>query len=201
MLNYLRKLAPANSLNLQQLTHKLVTLIALITAQRDQSIHKLRLDKLSFKGNKATFYVDDLLKQSRPGTLGCKLELNAYPPDRRLCVVKYLKRYIELTSRLRGTEQSLFISHKKPHRNVTVQTISRWIRFTLREAGIDTRVYKAHSTRAAATSAASRNGVPITQILTTAGWASERTFRRFYNKPLQVKGQFARSVLNCPQES
>ena len=100
-----------------------------------------------------------------------------------------------------GTEQSLFISYKKPHERVTVQTIGRWIRYTLQEAGVDTSIYKAHSTRAAATSAANRKGVPITQILSAAGWANERTFRRFYNKPLEMKGQFARSVLDCPKES
>ena len=38
------------------------------------------------------------------------------------------------------------------------------------KAGIDTSVYKAHSTRAA---------------VKQAGWSSESTFARFYDKPIQ----------------
>ena len=38
--------------------------------------------------------------------------------------------------------------------------------------------------------------VPIKEILDTAGWSSERTFDRFYNKPLQKNGSFAPTVLN-----
>ena len=38
--------------------------------------------------------------------------------------------------------------------------------------------------------------VPIKEILDTAGWSSERTFDRFYNKPFQGNGGFATSVLN-----
>ncbi len=66
---------------------------------------------------------------------------------------------------------------------------------TLKIAGIDVSVYKAHSTRAAATSAAQRKGV--NDILQVAGWAREATFARFYSKPLlQDCGSiFANAVL------
>ena len=55
------------------------------------------------------------------------------------------------------------------------------------KAGIDTSVYKAHSTthRAAATSAAKGKQVPIDTILSAAGWSSESTFARSYDKPIQ----------------
>ena len=84
------------------------------------------------------FYVDELVKQSRPGRVGCKLELPAYPPDRRLCVVTYLRKYIDMTKHVRKEEKALLISYKKPYKKVTVQTVSRWIKSTLHAAGIDT---------------------------------------------------------------
>ena len=63
------------------------------------------------------------------------------------------------------------------------------------EAGVDVTTFKPHSTRAAAASKAKHASVPVKEILDTAGWSSERTFDRFYNKPLQKDGGFAASVL------
>ena len=74
----------------------------------------------------------------------------------------------------------------KPHSCVSKDTIARWIKAALKMAGIDVQVFKPHSTRAAATSAALRKGVPVSDILKVAGWSKETTFARFYNKPLDV---------------
>ena len=75
-------------------------------------------------------------------------------------------------------------------------TIARWIKTVLKGAGLDVSKFKAHSTRAAATSAAKRMEVPIDHILTAAGWSQEKTFSVFYNKPLVGDSQFAESVLS-----
>lgn len=162
----MRKLSPATSLNLKALTLKLSLLMALISAQRVQSLHFLKISTMELKQGSATFCVDDVVKQTRPGSTGLMLHLKAYPPDR------------------------VFISFSKPHQRVTSQTISRWIKESLTAAGIDTSVYKSHSTRAAAASAAKRADLPISNTLTQAGWANEQTFRKIYDKPL-VKGQGA----------
>ena len=50
-------------------------------------------------------------------------------------------------------------------------------------AGIDISQFKAHSTRAASTSAAAASGVPMKDILKTANWSRESTFQKFYLKP------------------
>ena len=52
-------------------------------------------------------------------------------------------------------------------------------------AGVHINTFKPHSTRAAAVSKAKTASVAIKENLDTAGWSSERTFDRFYNKPLQ----------------
>ena len=57
----------------------------------------------------------------------------------------------------------------------------------MREAGLDIKKFTPHSIRAASTSAAMRNGIPIDSILATAGWTKESTFRKYYNKPLAVE--------------
>ena len=137
VLNQLRKWAPANTLNLKYLTLKLCTLMALISAQRVQSIHCLHLDYMNVKGSSAQFIFRDLLKQDRPGKSNFNLKMKAYPPDRRLCVVNYLRHYIQRTKNIRGNERYLFVSYKKPHGRVSAQTVARWIKDTLSAAGIN----------------------------------------------------------------
>ena len=64
------------------------------------------------------------------------------------------------------------------------------------EAGVDVTNFKHHSTRAAAASKAKNASIPVKEILDTAGWSSERTFDRLYNRPFfQKAGGFATSVL------
>lgn len=185
---YLRKLSPANALSLRDLTKKLCMLMALISTQRAQSLQLLNLDNMILKGSSVTFHFSELLKQNRPGNAGYTLSMRAYPPDRRLCVVNYIKAYIRRTEEIRGQERRLFISFRRPHAKVTSQTISRWIKDVMTAAGIDTSKYKAHSTRAAATSAAHRADLPVSFILEKAGWTNEKTFRKFYSKPLLDDG-------------
>ena len=62
------------------------------------------------------------------------------------------------TSTGRKLPEQLFLSHIQPHNEVTKLTIARWIKAILNLAGIDINTYRAHSTRAAATSKAESLG-------------------------------------------
>ena len=55
---------------------------------------------------------------------------------------------------------------------------------TLANAGIDTRVFKAHSVRGSSTSKLGSLGVPVSEIMAKAQWKTESTFNKFYRKPL-----------------
>ena len=64
-------------------------------------------------------------------------------------------------------------------------------------AGIDTDKFGAHSTRAASSSAATRGGVPVSDILNTGGWSSEKTFAKHYNLKIGDSNTFRDAVYNC----
>lgn len=196
VLKYLDKCAPAHELTLKQLTMKVVTLCALVTAQRCQTLHAMNLDHCQIGMTNATFNIRDILKHNTPKNNNNDIILPSYPDNKRLCVVTYLKKYIKRTKPFRRS-QKLFISFQSPYHPVSKDTISRWIKATMQKAGIDTQMFKAHSTRAAATSAVTRH-VDISTILKTAGWSNCRTFATYYDKRVEGprdKTTFGRAVL------
>ena len=86
------------------------------------------------------------------------------------------------------------MSYTSPHSAIGSQTVSRWIRTVLSNAGIDAHQYTGHSTRAAATSMAADSGVPLEDIIAAADWSSATTFERFYHKTIS-KDKFVKSIL------
>ena len=103
--------------------------------------------------------------------------------------------FIEL-KKLRGSECKLFISTQKPHNPISVDTIGRWIKSVMTNAGIDMNCFSPHSTRSAATSAAAKAKVSVATILRTAGWTTDNTFRKFYNKPVKLSSEFSNALLD-----
>lgn len=169
-------------ITLRQLTYKTTMLLALLSGQRLQTLHCLSVDKITFYENKVDFYIDSLLKQSRPGKHFSVLSFQKYH-DKNLCIVEHLKKYIELTKSIRSSE-FLLVSYQKPFQRVSTDTISRWIKTIMSECGIDTTLFQAHSTRSASTSAAVRQGLSVDEVLSKVGWSSADTFAKFYNKPI-----------------
>jgi len=101
-----------------------------------------------------------------------------------LCPIACLSEYVKRTSKLRTGSDQLLMSIQKPHKPVSTHTISRWLKTDLEKAGIDTSVFKAHSTREASTSAAAISKIPLSTIMDNAGWSKTTTFGKFYKKPI-----------------
>ena len=185
VLRYLSKLYPNESLTLKDLTHKTLMLLLLVTSQRGQTIHLLDIGTLVTQDDIYTFHVLEHTKTSKPGKPYDIINITAYEPDPKLCPLACLKLYINKTKELRHNETRLFISYVKPHKQISRDTISRWTKTVLQNSGVDTSIYKAHSTRAASSSKANRESVPLDQIMANAGWKSAETFHKYYNKPLE----------------
>ena len=93
--------------------------------------------------------------------------------------------------------KTLLISTRKPHKAVGEDTVGRWIKCALSQAGIDTSVFCAHSTRSASTSAAHSKGAPIDVILKAANWKNANTFEKFYHRlPDNTNINFSDIILN-----
>ena len=131
------------------------------------------------------FLLPEHIKQSRPRYKLPSVMLKAYPTDKTLCVVSHMKEYLRRTKPLRGDSTKLFISFMKPHKHISRETLSRWIKTVMEAAGKETSIFHTHSTRTAATSKAKAACVTIQEILDTAG----------YNKPTSNELTFTNSPL------
>lgn len=198
MTNHLKQMGCNSGLTLKELTLKLVILMALVEASRTSELAALDLRFRVYSPEGVTFRLPTLTKKRKAGAPPRELFFGGFPSDDRLCVMTCLKHYEQRTHQFRETPQGepdrLLISYVKPHKPVTSQRIANWIKAMLTQAGINVDSFSAHSTRGAAATAAARKGVPVDQILKTADWSTESTFRAFYYRP-EHDPSFAHGVL------
>lgn len=172
-------------ISLEKLTKKVVTILALTTGHRVQTLSLINIKNIKVMNDGIQIYIPDIIKTSKTGSLQPLLHLKTFENRIEICPVTAVKCYINRTKPLRRGTDKLLLTWKKPHNCASTQTISRWIKTTLHESGIDVNTFTAHSTRHARTSAAKRSGISIDQIQRTAGWSqNSATFARHYNRPV-----------------
>ena len=143
-------------------------LLALLSGQRCRTLHLLSLEGMTLKAQQCTFKISEPIKTTKPGSKALEVQFKAYSTDS-------LKP-------LRGDCKQLLFSFQKPYQAVSKDTVSRWLKLVLKQAEIDISMFKAHSTRAASTSAAAASNIPLSTIMASAGWSNADTFSKFYNK-------------------
>lgn len=199
VLDYLAKMYPLPDVPLPQLTCKLVTLLALVTGHRIQTLSKIRIRNITRFDDRLEIKIPDLIKTSSRTTCQPLLVVPYFTDHPPLCLASVINVYIQITQTHRSEENDhLILTYAKPVHPATTQRISKWIKKTLAESGVDINYFSSYSTRHAATSAAYRAGVSIEVIRKAAGWTQKsNTFNAFYNRPLSSDSTlFAKGVLN-----
>ncbi|KAK3106693.1 hypothetical protein FSP39_025319 [Pinctada imbricata] len=144
-------------------------LLTLLTGQRAQTIHLLKVSDVNISNVDVRIVYSSLLKTTRPGFHLSDSIIHAFDSDDALCLVKTLTRYLLVSETLRHENcDELFIGTMKPFKGVSRDTVRRWIKTVMKNAGVDIQVFKPHSTRAASTSAAKQAGVQISDIMKCA---------------------------------
>ena len=199
VLDHIAQLGDNKDLSLKQLSLKLVMLMSLTRASRVSELQALDLRFRQYTVNGVVFKLASLTKKRQAGAPLKEVSFTSFTGNNRLCVVRCLKQYEAVTNQFRVITPEraapLFLSYMKPHKPVTTQRLAHWVKDLLKEAGVDTEVFKAHSVRGATTSAAMHKGVHISDILSTADWSRESTFRNFYYRPA-TEDTFAQRVLS-----
>nr|CAI5825465.1 unnamed protein product [Callosobruchus analis] len=173
----------------------------LITGGRLQTISLIRVSNIISREKEIQISITDPIKTTMSLRAQPYLHIPFFLANKNVCPASTLMKYIDATKHLRQDEDFLFITYSGKHRRASKQTISRWVKSTLKEAGIDTAIFKLHSTRHSSTSAANRAGVSMEEICNTAGWSQgTSTFAKFYNRPLQETQRFAQAILISTQQ-
>ena len=106
--------------------------------------------------------------------------------DELLCPVKCIYAY--LTQRSKIITQNFtefFITFGKPHHPASKDTLARWVKEVMGNSGIDTEIFKPHSTRVASNSAAYKLGMPLQEVLKRGQWSNAGTFFTYYFREIE----------------
>ena len=142
-------------------------LVALVSGQRVQTLSLLDLSFTYSVYDSIVFVIPNMTKTSRPGKSASQIVLSEYGQDKRLCVVSCLTAYLLKTLEYRTSR--LFLGLQKPHKAVGSQTLSCWLKATLRLSGVRIDIFSRHSTRAASSSKAKLAGLSVDSILECVG--------------------------------
>lgn len=193
VLSFMREAGLNFSLSFQFLTKKLVTLLAVTTLLRTSEIASLEAG-FSETDSGVSLTLSKPRKTQTNGPLKI-IALVSYS-DKAICPVDCLRTYVYYTDVLRSSSNSnlLLVGLIQPFNPVSGNTVGRWIKDFLSDAGIDTDTFSAHSTRGAAASKAAASGISVDSILRAGDWSNEVTFAKFYNRDI-VSPEATRSVL------
>ncbi|XP_070529823.1 uncharacterized protein [Cardiocondyla obscurior] len=196
VIEHLATIYPYEDVPLEIISRKLITLLALTTAQRMQTLAAIRISNIRFS-DRLTIKIPDKLKTSGVGRSQPFLSFKPFKERPELCVFSLTRHYIELSREVREIGcDPLFISCRRPYKPVSSQTLGHWVKSELGAAGVDVSIFSAHSTRHAATSLAASKGINLEEIRRTAGWTkSSDVFARLYKRPI-LKENFQSAILS-----
>ena len=185
LLNYLQNMNTDNDMNKRK---KIVCLMMLLSGTRVNTLNYLEVTNIYVTDGECAFVFDEVLKHSRSKYCQKPSIFRAYPECPELCPVQNLLNYLDirLTS---SSDAALFNSTTKPFKPVSRDTITRWIKNTMKEANIDTGLFTAHTCRSASKSKAKLAGLNIKTMLNSANWTKNNIFKRRYFKEIQENYQ------------
>lgn len=203
VLNYLRTLQSNAELSDRDLVLKVTILLFLASTKRGHEICYLDVNYMIRASSSYKFYFTKVTKSWKKGQAPPTLELKQFAPNNMMCVVSCLDVYLERSKSWRSDNQTqLLLSHLRPHNEVKTSTIANWVKLVLQRAGIDVKVFQAHSCRSASTSKAKVLGLSLEDILKRGQWTQSSTWQKFYNKDIDCdQSQFESTLLNSKKLS
>lgn len=125
-MNYIKSLPANQQLTLPQLSQKFLSLMALVSAQRTQTLVCLDISSSSVMDDHAVFYMTDLQKttSTKNSLKSQTIEFSSYPHDVNICVITTLHEYIKCTTPLRDENKETRHLYKETiqacnHRNIS----------------------------------------------------------------------------------
>ncbi|KAG1526955.1 hypothetical protein G6F52_001971 [Rhizopus delemar] len=180
-------------LSLYVLQKKAILLTTIASMWRPRSdIGKLQYRDVNFKQDDQGLLQGVTLTARSPKEIEAKSSKLGALKDREICPAYTLWHFCQRTKHLRthlAENHSLLLANileenGNKSRPISLVTIANWIKDSLKEAGINTDVFKAHSLRSAANTKAISNGASIHSVRMHANWSlNSDTFEKYYYRP------------------
>lgn len=179
--DFIKKGGPNIYLSYAGLTQKLAILLLIYSGQRCSTLTSFDLDYMDLQESKCIFYPNKLLKHSNPNRKIDVFTFEKYGQEPMLCPIDTINEYLVRRNVKANTNvRSLFVTCVKPHNTPHEDTVARWIKGTMKEAGVNTNVFKPHSCRSASTSKGKVQGLPLDKIMKYGSWKNVNTFLKHY---------------------
>jgi site-specific recombinase XerD len=151
-------------------------LLLLSTGWRVDDVWKLDR-KVDVSSENANFFFREKRKCKVRGRHSLSRLIPRFHECQRICPVLAIEKFLVCAQRIRKNESFLFVSSLGLR--ASKDTLRRWVTDVLSRCGISA---SAGSCRSAATSSALERNWPVDEIMKSAGWSSESTFRRYYDR-------------------
>jgi len=137
VLSYLSKFHPLSDITKTQLTMKLVTLLALITGHRIQTIASIRIQNINRFPDILEIRITNQIKISSPKNFQPLLVIPYFQDHPDLCLASVIDFYENCTkdARCSANTDLLILTIKKPIHPASSQRISKWIKIILSASG------------------------------------------------------------------
>ena len=100
--------------------------------------------------HKCVFIPSKLLKHSRPCYVNKPVKLYLHEENPSIYPVQAIKHLDKRNNNVAHETTTFYITQRKPFKAAPEDTISRWVKEIMAEAGIDVNKYNTHSCRSAA---------------------------------------------------
>ena len=182
VMEFLKSLPSWEEITLKWLTLKLVILLVLSSSHRCQTLNSLPIEHMDTNIQQVTFYIPKVIKKATTMFHPKPIILQAFPADERICPVRNIVEYIKASEKFRKSKILLLSCYS--HEPIETQTISRYVKLALKAAGINIKIFTAHSTRHTSSADKFMKRLSLNDIIKKGGWKSSSLFRRFYNLPV-----------------
>ena len=190
VLDHIKSLPPSSWVNIPHCAQRALMLLLLSTACRKQELllMDIRPEYMLIEENMITVSLTKPCKNlsaANPNQGFQLIHVRKNLKERDLCLYTAIYHYLKLTA-YKHSSTSLFVSSLPPFAAAKSGTLLNWAKQLLEQAGVNTRVFKPHSTRAATTSNAFAAGLPLDMILGWARWTSADSFAKHYKQLLSA---------------
>ena len=183
VVNYLKTWGKVKDLSLKQLLMKTSFLVALVCYKRPSDLINMDVKTDYWQLSRDGFVCQPL----GYGKTECHnptppIKIDPFRGNPELCPVQHL---LQLEGKLRhlrsDTVTRFWLSAKAPHKPITVQTMSRWLKEVIKGAGSMTGM--ARDVRSVGATLAVQTNFDMKQILEAGNWQRLSTLQRYYFKP------------------